>query len=806
MRLSLLIVCSLLFKVAAGQVSVNGPSTLFSANTIKNANDQWPKGKSAYRIIYMPVLSLLQPLQPIADNTPVQQLLEEQAANDAKALQTAFDAKQAELLANAQIEFDKQKDKAHTIVVIDNFANTTDRAGKLKYLSGRKFIFGSDVTPVVKTIIEDYTPSAKMDFTDNSLVKNDAYLKEYAKYLSSIVKTGGTGNVAEEVYPKAFPIVVMLIENKGYLHTDPAVGFTAQDLDNLKDNILKTYASIKTLELKPIDYSFKSNELKFNKLIVMHAYKKAKDTPYIAVTFDDAVNSWKLNDVALDLSKGKTQLSLTDIEFKDGENHLQLTANVGARYINNAIISLFDVKLNYNAGNYYLKVVINNQKPVEVKLGKTLGTQDGGGVLKVNDKVDLQLFQKTEKGEQAVEKAIWSTSDIDNSISDHFSFKVLNSDIKLLVQPAADENAKLIKVVYEKVVPPAEAYAFANINTKALPDAEMQSKATTMFATALSAIKGKNPALYSYFVDNNDKIQSYAYPSTDEKFKYPEEDKVLNGFADRGADYTQQYNFLDVINIKYKSKVISDATLVVRIHGNEKRMLLNASKDQSVEGKANAEPVLQKIALTNKDKAESIRQSIALSNLTDADIKDLNLAGDDVAILTKASAAKTEGKVAADPIIERIGKRDADMAKKMHQLVYDGLLKEEDFQNLYEIIPNDLSVLSLYSGVRTSRKLMYLNYDALIHTVNPDIKPQDKFTGITAHEMMHIYFGYQNSFSSLKWAVIRDKLGADMSVLGDSRCSAGAGHEHNNKEDEATCDEQKIYYNADLDKPKKAFP
>ncbi len=806
MRLFLLIVCSLLVNVAAGQVLVNGPSTVFSANSIKNANDQWPKVKPAYKIIYMPVLSLLQPLEPIADNIAVQQLLEKQAADDAKALQAAFDAKQAEILANAQIEFDKQKDKTHTILIIDNFANTTDRAGKPKYLSGRKFIFGSDVTPVVKTIVEGYTPGAKMDFTDNSLAKNDAYLKEYAKYLSSIVKTGGTGNAADEVYPKAFPIVIMLIENKGYLHTDPAVVFTAQDLDNLKADILKTYLSIKTLELKPIDYNFKSNELKFDKLIVMHAYKKAKDSPYTAVTFDDAVNSWKLNDVALDPSKGKTQLPLTDIEFKDGENHLLLTANVGARYINNAIISIFDVKLNYNAGNYFLKVAINNQEPKEVKLGKILGTEDGGGLLKVNDKVDLHLFQKTEKGEQAVEKAIWSTSDVDNSVSDHFSFKVLNSDIKLRLQPAEDENTRLIQVVYEKVVPPAEAYAFANINTKALPDAEMQAKATTMFATALSAIKGKNRALYSYFVDNNDKIQSYAYPSSDEKFKYPEEKKVLNGFADRGADYTQQYNFLDVVNIKYKSKVISDATLVVRIHGNEKRTLLNASRDQSVEGKANAEPVLQKIALTNKDKAQSIREKITLSNLTEADYKDLNLSGDDVAILTKASAAKTEGKVAADPIIERIGKSDADMAKKIHQLVYDGLLKEEDFQNLYELIPNDLSVLSLYSGVRTSRKLLYLNYDAIIQTVNPDIKPQDKYTGITAHEMMHIYFGYQNSFSSLKWAVIRDKLGADKSLLGSSRCSAGAGHEHNNKEDEDTCEEQKKFYNADLDKPKNAFP
>ncbi|SDF18330.1 hypothetical protein [Chitinophaga filiformis] len=193
MRLFLLIVCSLLINVAAGQVLVNGPSTVFSANSIKSANDQWPKIKPAYKIIYMPVLSLLQPLEPIADNIPVQQLLEQQAANDAKALQTAFDAKQAEILANAQTEFDKQKDKTHTIVVIDNFANTTDRAGKPKYLSGRKFIFGSDVTPVVKTIVEGYTLSAKMDFTDNSLVKNDAYLKEYAKYLSSIVKTAGTG-------------------------------------------------------------------------------------------------------------------------------------------------------------------------------------------------------------------------------------------------------------------------------------------------------------------------------------------------------------------------------------------------------------------------------------------------------------------------------------------------------------------------------------------------------------------------------------------------------------------------------------
>jgi len=107
--------------------------------------------------------------------------------------------------------------------------------------------------------------------------------------------------------------------------------------------------------------------------------------------------------------------------------------------------------------------------------------------------------------------------------------------------------------------------------------------------------------------------------------------------------------------------------------------------------------------------------------------------------------------------------------------------------------------------VRPRKKLLYLNYDALIQTVNPEIKPQDKFTGITVHEMMYIYFCYQNSSLSLKGAVVRDKLGADKSVPGSSRCSAGAGHEHDNKEDEATCDEQKKFYNTDEDKQKNAF-
>jgi len=105
-----------------------------------------------------------------------------------------------------------------------------------------------------------------------------------------------------------------------------------------------------------------------------------------------------------------------------------------------------------------------------------------------------------------------------------------------------------------------------------------------------------------------------------------------------------------------------------------------------------------------------------------------------------------------------------------------------------------MNVLSAYFGGMTTKKLIYLNYDGILALGTPaPITTENRFTSITAHEMMHVYFTSTNYYSVLKWSVIRDKQTQYGYGLGKSDCSMADGHEEYNPEDQKTCDEQKSY-------------
>ncbi|WP_143011516.1 hypothetical protein [Chitinophaga filiformis] len=72
----------------------------------------------------------------------------------------------------------------------------------------------------------------------------------------------------------------------------------------------------------------------------------------------------------------------------------------------------------------------------------------------------------------------------------------------------------------------------------------------------------------------------------------------------------------------------------------------------------------------------------------------------------------------------------------------------------------------------TTKKLIYLNYDGILALGTPaPITTENRFTSITAHEMMHVYFTSTNYYSVLKWSVIRDKQTQYGYGLGKSDCS-----------------------------------
>ncbi|SHM52896.1 hypothetical protein [Chitinophaga sp. CF418] len=789
MRLSLLIVCSLLFKVAAGQVLVvNGSSTPFSANSIKNADTQLKANQSAFKIVYMPTFSLLMPPgEPIAGNTPVQQLPEEQAANDEKALQTAFEAQQMEMQAKAQIDFGRLKNNTHAIFVVDNFAKTTDRTGKPKYLSGRKFLFGSEVSVAVKNIVENYAPTANIDFTDNTLTKNDKYLSDYATFLSSIAKEGGKGSIAEDVYPKGFPVMVIIAENKGYLHVDPAAGFDKKYLEDLRAAVLANIKSINSLELAPIDYALKKEDKQFYHAVLQYAFKRTKDTSFRISVLDDATQEWKLNAKQLDSKAIGTRLGLAEIELNDGENILQLTANIGAKYIKNNIKSTFDIKFIYNSENYFLKVALNGKKPVDVEIGTDIGSENGGGKLAVGNAVNLSLYKKTDNGDVLVNGAFWTADNVNMTPADHYSLTIIDGNNTVFVKSSADANLLPIKFTYEKPVAQEIVYAFSKLNVDAIKKESERKDARKKFEKALAEIKTQSPDLSNYFASSDAMIQSYARPSTDPSFTLPSKNDILLGFASKHPEITYRYEFLDVVNIKKDGNIVTDATLIVRIYGNDSVALMNASKDPSAEGKSIAAPILKTLAQKDQEKASYISSQIKKGTLTDSDLVGLKLEKNEVAILKKASTEPTDlGKKAADPIIQRIAKSDPNMATELKKLVTDGTLTEEKLKTFYELIPDDISIVDKYFHVMTSKKEIYLNYNAISVS-------QVKFSGVTAHEMMHVYFTSRHYFSTLKWMVLRDKKDVNKLEFGESLCSAGDGHETNNPEDAATCNEHAKY-------------
>jgi len=788
MRLSLLIVCSLLCKVAAGQVLVNGSSTVFSANSIKNANTLLTTNQSTFKVVYMPTFTLLMPPgELIADNTPVQQLLGEQAANDEKALKTAFDAQQTEMLAKAQIEFSRLKDNTHTILVVDNFAKTTDRAGKPKYLSGKKFLFGSGVSVTVKNIVENYVPTSNTDFTDNSLVKNDKYLNDYATFLSSIAKGGGKGSIAEDIYPKAFPVMVIIAEDKGYMHIDPAAGFDKKNLEELRTAVRANIKSINSLDLAPVDYPLNKGDKQFFHAVLQYAFKKDRDTPITISVLDDATKEWSLNAKPLDSKVVGTRLDLEGYELNDGENTLQITADIGAKYVKNNIKSTFDIKFIYNSENYFLKVALNGKKPTDVEIGTDIGSEKGGGKLAVGNTVNLFLYKRTDNGDVLVNGAIWATDNGNGTPADHYSVTIIDGNNSVFVKPSADATLIPVKFTYEKPVAQEIAYTFSKLNVDAIQKESQKKDAKKMFEKALTEIKTTSPDLGTYFASNDGMIQSYARPSTDPSFVLPSKTDILLGFASKHPEVTYRYEFLDVTNIKKDGNLVTDATLIVRIYGNDSIILMRASKEPSAEGKSIAAPVLKALALKDQEKATYIGKQIQDGKLTDNDLAGVKLEGKEIAILKKASAELSNlGKKEADPIIQRIAQSDPNMATQLKKLVTDGTLTEEKLKAFYEVIPDDINILGKYFHIMTSKKEIYLNYNAISVS-------QVKFSGVTAHEMTHVYFTSQHYFSTLKWMVLRDKKDVNKLEFGESLCSAGDGHETNNPEDAATCNEHAKY-------------
>ncbi|PSL19565.1 hypothetical protein [Chitinophaga ginsengisoli] len=756
MKLYLLVFFSFFLQSVRGQVLLTSSLQPFSQESLQFADKSLTAVDKPYKVVYIPVWNYVMPPENLIDEkTTLTQLRNGEWGGDPDYLQQALAEQQAADLITARNYFDKLGDKTNTILVLDNIVQTIeviDGNARKKYLEGRQFVFGDGIPASIRQVITNYSPVAQLDFNDQTLAVNDKYLEEYTSILVTTVNKNGAGSIAEDEYPKMIPLLIMIVDGIGYIHADPAAGLanlTDEEQEKLK-TIIKERVNVVDIKFTPIDYRLKDKDFPIYGMEMVYAYKEKKTDDFILRPNKAANRTWKLNDKVMEtIAATDRTFSFTafipekDVAskyvLKDGENIFTISTDVGTDYDKKNPTTTLEIKFLYNSNKFFLKAGIKGKKPERVNFGEIIGDNDGHPTLKVGDKVDLYLYKQEGETEKVVSTAMWTTDNEKFVTADHYAVTIVDRKNTIMVKADQDGYLNIMDFAYQKPVVKDIEYSFVNINVDALPQ-DSKENAKTLFKNALKSIKEKNKALSAYFVSNNAKIQSYVLPGSDPLLvrpKTPEnEGTVLMGFANKQLAATYRYGHLDVINIsKTKKGIIQDATLVVRIYGADQQTLLDASLAPTAEGKAKAEFILTRLAKTDQNMSDKVRALIASRRLT-----------------------------------------------------------AEALSDCYELVPDDKTVLSSYFGGMTTKKLIYLNYDGILASnMTPPATTDDKFTSVTAHEMMHVYFTSMNYYSVLKWSVIRDKQMQYGYGLGKSDCSMADGHEEYNPEDQKTCDEEKNY-------------
>ncbi|MBW8688368.1 hypothetical protein [Chitinophaga rhizophila] len=762
MKFYLLVFLIVLVQAASGQAPANDLVQVYSAKNLEAAQKSLSAVSKSYKIIYRPALQLvLPPVQEVKDATPAQLVDGDIAANQ-NYLQDALSKQVEENLKKANAEFEALPDKEKTILILDNIVVTSGQKapaneGKavIQHLSKRQFIFGKGITAAVENAIAGCTPVSVLNFNDLSLGENDKYLNEYITLLTAAAEK--TPNTEAHIdYPWGSPVIIMIVEGTGYLHIDPSLVLKQAEMDALKKSIMANIKGLYDLLPAPENYVVKDDNFQFNTAVISYAFKRNKDAEMEAVFLNDASRTWTLNgDPMPTVSAQDSRFIFTAFnetadgkeiyKLRDGDNIMKISSDIGKAYVAKAystkdpatLTKSFDIKFAYNSSKLFLKASIRGQQPVRIDFGKVIGEENGKATLEIGDVVELYLFRTVSGEEKLVTTSLWSADGEKYVNAEHATVTIKNGVNDIAVKVAEGENVNTIKFAYNRPQQKEIEFSFANVDLSKLPASD-RSTAKYYFEDALKKIDEKNKDLSRYFISNNARIQSYILPGNDPLLARPSSDakKVLMGFADKQIALNYKSDYLDVINIKTNKRgIIEDATLVVRLYGNDRQSLLNAAVDKS--------PAIQD---------------------------------------------------AANLILDRLRNTDQKMSGRIRKLIEAGTLKDADLNDCYELIPDDAGVITSYCKIINSKKLLYLNYNGiLLMDATHPVTMEHRFTSITAHEMVHLYYTAQHYHSVLKWHVIRSKQSKYGYKFGTSRCSQDDGHEVNNPEDTATCDEQTKY-------------
>lgn len=747
MRFCLLIFFSFLIQNTSGQILVNQSLLPFSKGSLQSANTSLQAIDNGYKVIYFPSLYLLKPAKTaINDNMSLSELL--QFTRDSSisfVLDKVLREQQTVDLETANTYFNKLKDNENTILILDNIVETlasTAGTETLVHTQGRQFIYGSAIPNSLKTILSGYSPVKQLDF--NTTGANDQYLNEYISFVTSTVTRKGAGSVTEDVYPQAFP--VLLLRPNGadseYIYLDSELTLTDDERKDLKSTIISEakgyYIGVSNAEVTPI---IKKEELASFDVLMVYAFKMKKEDQFGLARIDDAKREWfinnnKVSDQIIAPSGKLYSMEVFKDLLADGENILQVTSTIGDSTFKNKRTFSISMKFNYNSNNLFVRAIINGKTSINYPLISpvVIAADEQGTALKEKDKVVISIYQKVDGVEKKKEDALWGTDNDDLKTAKEYMRIIQSGNSEIVFK--TDNKGKLIIIRFasQQSGPPVETYKFDIINTIALKSQKDKDNADAMYKKALDVIRNGNEFfksdvdLANYFRDNNGLIQTYALPSSDKSLKIAK-GKVLNGVANCNPDITtSHYKWLD-IKVNQDKGVLEDKNvrLIAYINAVERQTLLNAN------------------------------------------------------------TADTGGiKAGKENILERIGKGRPDLQKTLATLIENQKLTDQVLDTCYEYVQDDPMILTYYINMSKTKKTISLNYGSISNT-------QEFFTAITAHEMMHIYFPVHNVLSTLKWMVIRDKEKAYKLDLGTGECSEGPSHEKNNPECEAVCGKQKQF-------------
>jgi hypothetical protein len=635
----------------------------------------------------------------------------------------------------------KQTDKDKIITVIHTIGY---------YISGRDmekrnhklktdFIFGKDIPETIQSKIRGFVPTTSLNFNDTTLSTNDRWMSEWTSAAETALSSGSGSFMA--LYPFYLPTLVV---NEG---GDTVRVYTEKSVPaEFKGEIKSKLASITYADTAKVLFFASGQSFSYKEGIVPQQYllyKQDKDKPLRAVVAKSY--TWKINDTIVSPVQNGwlNELRVYKQMYRNGINTIAVEISYDEKGVNRS--GKLNTTFDYSDQDMGLLTVKMYRRNLPVKTYKDYDKagdkEKDESLIKINEIVEFELYEKQGNQEVKIENAIWK---VDNKIAKSTRLKhtFVNDTTTLYVQKTDKDRRVFFLTFGIEGTDASEGTDLAKALDLSALGRRDTANAKKIYRKSLNAIKANltDAPVYNYYNGKNIAFSVHIVPVSHPEIKNnTPSGSVLGGFANANVAKIlggKPYSFLDLKNITYENlgnKVIQNATMVQFLTDEEKKAFRNASRSKTESDVTVI--TLQKIRRLHMALADTLKQKI--------------MKGDTV------------------------------------------FFKSQLLDTLYFQVTD--TEVSQYINPVSGEKNIYLNYNYLNGS-------QQDCNQTVAHELIHVFFKIHNSYNCLLWMLIQDKVSKygykvadNKDGLPNNRCSAGSGHERHNPENKATCDTQTRY-------------